>query len=141
MGQVVTITTDDRGAAGDQVRLLYAYLTEEDEFRGRVRLKERPPEPGTLGPVAEALLVLQPPLVALVGALIAWIRTRHSTIDLTITTADGASATISARHICQLRSDELGSVLDELVRAVEVVGEVRSVQEPVGEQSGQPAGS
>jgi hypothetical protein len=42
---------------GDTLRHLYRWLAEEPDLRGRVRVVERDPEAGTLGPVADAVQV------------------------------------------------------------------------------------
>lgn len=72
---IVLVSTTDVEAA-DELRSLRAELLDDADWRGRVELMERPPEPGTLGPVVEALkLVLDPvSLAALLGTVAAWLR-------------------------------------------------------------------
>lgn len=53
----VTVSVAGRDAAVKELRSLSAWLAGEEEFRGRVRLVEAAPEPGTLGGWPEALVV------------------------------------------------------------------------------------
>ncbi|MGH3899690.1 MAG: effector-associated constant component EACC1 [Pseudonocardiaceae bacterium] len=53
----VTASVAGRDAAGEELRSLSAWLAGEEEFRGRVRLVEAAPEPGTLGGWPEAVVV------------------------------------------------------------------------------------
>jgi hypothetical protein len=46
-----------RDAAVEELRSLFTWLAGEEEFRGRVRLVEAVPEPGTLGGWPEAVVV------------------------------------------------------------------------------------
>jgi hypothetical protein len=114
----LTLALSERDLPGDQLRSLYGWLAGAEELKGRIRLVERPPEPGTLGPVADVVLALQAPLVALVGALVAWIRNHHSDIDVTVIRPDGGRTTISASHVRRAGAAELASMIDGLVQQV-----------------------
>ncbi|MBY8861215.1 hypothetical protein K7711_32390 [Nocardia sp. CA2R105] len=50
------MTSPDTDAA-DQLRSLCGWMADADGLRGRVTGRERAPEPGTLGPVLESVLV------------------------------------------------------------------------------------
>ncbi|MGH3801175.1 MAG: effector-associated constant component EACC1 [Pseudonocardiaceae bacterium] len=45
----VTVSVVGRDAAVEELRSLFTWLAGDEEFRGRVRLVETAPEPGTLG--------------------------------------------------------------------------------------------
>ncbi len=44
----VTVNVVEPAAAGEELRSLVTWLNEEEELRGRVRLLEAAPEPGSL---------------------------------------------------------------------------------------------
>ncbi|MBB5784446.1 effector-associated constant component EACC1 [Nonomuraea jabiensis] len=71
----------------DEVRDLYAWLRREPELRAALRLVEKPPPDGALGPVAEAVQVLAdaPEVVAAVASMvIAWLRYRRTDVKITL---------------------------------------------------------
>jgi hypothetical protein len=103
---------------GDRLRSLHTWLSREPELRGRVSLHRRDPEPGTLGAVADAVLVAGPVVTALVPALISWIRARTTDVSLTVRRPDGMSAEISAQRVRRLSADQLGAEIERLVQAV-----------------------
>ncbi|WP_240135747.1 effector-associated constant component EACC1 [Streptomyces sp. MUM 178J] len=96
----ITLLADE---AGDELRSLHGWLTEEDALRGRVRLTAAPPGPGTMGAAAEALLVVLAPggaLAVLSGVLITWLRQRTSDVTLTaLRDGDRAQVKLSAKRV------------------------------------------
>ena len=85
--------------AHDELILLRNWLTDEPEFRGRVRLESRPIEAGTMGGLAEALTVALASggaLTVLAGSVSVWLRQRRSKVRVTIVNPDGSSQEITA---------------------------------------------
>jgi hypothetical protein len=73
------------------LRDLHAWLLDEPELRGRVRLREAPIAPGELGPAADALqLVLGAGGGAATAAsvIIAWLRSRSGEVTVKLTRGD-----------------------------------------------------
>lgn len=71
----VTVSVAGRDAAVEELRSLFTWLAGEEEFRGRVRLVETAPEPGTLGGWPEAVVVALGQggaVTVLASAVIAW---------------------------------------------------------------------
>jgi hypothetical protein len=90
------------GAVAEQVRSLFAWLVREDALRGRVRLAEPEPAPGTLGVMPTELLVALVPGGAgtvLASAVIAWIRHRTGEVSCTFTRPDGTSMKVTAERV------------------------------------------
>ncbi|MEV4359985.1 hypothetical protein [Nonomuraea sp. NPDC049625] len=89
---LVAESTDSSGSpdsldSPDEVRDLYAWLRREPELRAALRLVEKPPPDGALGPVAEAVQVLAdaPEVVAAVASMvIAWLRYRRTDVKITV---------------------------------------------------------
>lgn len=91
--------------AADQLRSLHEWFHDVEEMRGRVSLKERPPEPGTLGPVLHALAVALGPAgaaTAFATAVIAWLRTRRGEVRIKVTFADRRSVELTAKNVSNL---------------------------------------
>ncbi|MGH3930399.1 MAG: effector-associated constant component EACC1 [Pseudonocardiaceae bacterium] len=106
-----------RDAAVEELRSLFSWLAAEEEFRGRVRLTEAAPEPGTLGGWPEAVVVALSQggaVTVLASAVIVWIRHRTSAVTCTLTRPDGKSIELTAT---QVRGTDLAGV-SELVKQV-----------------------
>jgi hypothetical protein len=91
--------------AADQLRSLHEWLADVEELRGTARLKEGPPEPGTLGPVVDALVVALGPagaVSAFATAVIAWLRTRRSEVRIKVTLANRRSMELTAKNVSEL---------------------------------------
>jgi hypothetical protein len=91
--------------ADDQLRSLRGWLATVDDLRGRVNLRERPPRPGTLGPVLEALVVAVGPggaATALAATVVAWLRNRHGEVRVTLTLPDSRSMELTAKRVAEL---------------------------------------
>jgi hypothetical protein len=68
--------------AGEDARALRRWLADEEDLRGRVRLVDQPPEPGTLGGVVDTLVVglgSGGAVTAFAAGLVSWIRHRTGT--------------------------------------------------------------
>jgi hypothetical protein len=77
--------TDDTDSSGDELRSLRRWLLDVPEFRGRVTVREQPPEPGELGPRLEALILsLEGATVRAAGSfgdtVAAWAEARRRTL-------------------------------------------------------------
>ncbi|MFF4394159.1 hypothetical protein [Streptomyces sp. NPDC001480] len=112
----------DAGADADGTRSLLAWLTEEDELRGRVTPHERPPVPGTLGPVLDGLVVALGSGGAATGlttALVAWIRGRHGDVTVKATRPDGATMEISTKLVRPMTPQELRAFVADTSRMLD----------------------
>ncbi|GAB2944910.1 hypothetical protein ACFMQL_33350 [Nonomuraea fastidiosa] len=95
---------------GDLLRSLRDWLSDAPELRGRIDGVERPPEPGTLGPLLEALSVALGPagaVTAFVTGLVAWLRTRRGEVSIKVTLPDGTSLELTAKRVAGLDSTAL----------------------------------
>jgi hypothetical protein len=113
---VVTIADPDPPSGAD-LRALRSWLSGEEELRGRVRLRSEQPQPGTLGALPEALVVAGPLVVALVPALISWIRSRHTEVSVELTGPDGRSVKITAGQVRRMGAPELTRMINDTVRS------------------------
>ncbi len=109
--------------AGNELRNLRGWLLDEPELRGRVGLRERPTEPGTLpGGIPELVIVTvgggtAAALVRTLGnVLVTWLKTRHGQVDITVTGSDGAKVVLSTKDVRGLGADGVREVLDDLTR-------------------------
>ncbi|MEW1838731.1 hypothetical protein AB0392_12315 [Nonomuraea angiospora] len=84
-------------SARDELRNLSRWLSEEPDLYGHVSLIERP-EPEALGSVTDVLQMVLSAGVAGSAAtvLVTWLRTRHGTLKMKLTRADGATLELSA---------------------------------------------
>lgn len=76
------------GADADELRDLHRALAAEPDLRGRVALRHRPPAPGHLGPIVEAVEVALAPggaLTVVSGAVLVWLRHRRSSVKIKLT--------------------------------------------------------
>jgi hypothetical protein len=120
----ITLTMTDSDL--DQLRALRAWLTQEEQLRGRVTLiQEGPPEPGTLGMALEALSVSIESggaVTVLIAGIMSWIRQRYGQRDRASTTviklrrADGASVEISADIAGTWSTAEVAAQIRQLVQ-------------------------
>ncbi|MFF5232730.1 hypothetical protein [Dactylosporangium sp. NPDC000521] len=121
-------------ATSDDYRALRAELLERDVVD--VSLTQRPPDPGTLGPVVDALQVVfgsGAVLSPVAAAVVTWIRHRSTDIDVELTAADGRSVTVSAKRVRGLRSEDLLAEISRMRAGLEAP--------PTDEQPGdQPSG-
>jgi hypothetical protein len=112
-------------ASGDELLSLRTWLLDEPEFRGRVNLRETPPQPGKMGPGADALVLalasgggavlVATALRTLGSVLVAWLRSRTGQVEVTARRADGAEVTLSATQVRRLAAADVAQLLDDLV--------------------------
>jgi len=130
----ITLTLTNSGP--DQLRALRAWLTQEEQLRGRVILiQEEPPEPGTLGMALEALSVSIESggaVTVLIAGIMSWIRQRYgqrnraSTTVIKLRRADGASVEISADIAGTWSAVEVAAQIRQLVQDLDAgPGETR----------------
>ena len=113
----VTISVAGPDAAAEELRSLFSCLAGEEGLRGRVRLVEAEPEPGTLGGWPHSVVVALSQggaVTVLASAVITWIRYRTGKMTFTMTRPDGTSVELTATRV---RSTDLASV-GELVDQV-----------------------
>ena len=109
--------TAEGSDAADQLRSLHEWLTDVQELRGAVSVREEPPRPGTLGPVLDALAVALGPAgaaTALATGVIAWLRTRRGEVRIKVTLTDGRSMELTATKVSNLDA----AVLEQQVALV-----------------------
>lgn len=118
----ITVAGDNAPAA---MRSLQAWLAGQDELRGRVRPVMEAPRPGTMGSVAEALLVTlgqSGVASAVASVLISWIRRQSGAVSVRATRSDGTEVTVTADHVRGLSTEEVRSVVAELGATLESDG-------------------
>ncbi|MCK2239914.1 MULTISPECIES: hypothetical protein [unclassified Crossiella] len=114
--------TADGPDAAEQLRYLHEWLGEVGELRGRVSLDERPPEPGTLGPVVDALVVALGPAgaaTACAAAVLAWLRTRRGRVRIKVTLPGRRSAELDAEKVAKLDAAALQQLAAQLAAMLE----------------------
>ncbi|WP_433270562.1 effector-associated constant component EACC1 [Actinosynnema sp. CS-041913] len=115
------VLTVEEPAGADDLRGLHRALSGESELRGRVRLRQRPPAPGTLGPVVEAVEVALAPggaLTVLTGAVLVWLRHRRGTVKVKVTKGK-ATVELTAHRIRDLDPAAVRDLVTETVAALE----------------------
>jgi hypothetical protein len=108
----------------EALRDLSRELAEDGAWRGRVELVERPPGPGELGPMLDALrIVLDPAVVTpFLGLVAAWLRFRTSDVDVTIErTGDKTTVRMSGKRLRQLDVTALGAELAKMARPLDAI--------------------
>lgn len=94
-------------------------LALEPELRGRARLSPSSPQPGTMGVLADTLLVTLAPegaAAAFAAVVIAWLRQRKSSVSCRIRRPDGSSIELRADRIRQLDLSSVRNQVTELAR-------------------------
>jgi hypothetical protein len=99
----VSVFCDDNDGA-DELRTLAGWLSDEDEFRGRVRLARRVLQSGQMGGVLDALTVAVGSGGAagtLVQSLFLWLKQRRSTptVRLKLRSDDGREAELDLQGV------------------------------------------
>lgn len=118
----LTVAGDDATAA---MRSLEVWLAGHDELRGRVRPVVIAPQPGTMGSVAEVLMVTVGQAgmaTAVASVLVSWIRRRSGKVSVNVTRPDGAEITLIAEHVRGLTTEEVRSVVTQLEATLDVTG-------------------
>lgn len=99
----LVLTLLGEAASPDELRALRAWLLEEDELRGCIQTRERPPGPDRLGPVLDALQVVADPAAAVLAAsLVAWLKTRVGNVRLVLTPKRGGKVELEASEVQDL---------------------------------------
>jgi hypothetical protein len=114
----VTITVGGETTA-EELYSLRRWLIGEDELRGEVRVVERPPDPGKLGSLPDALVIALGPGgvgAVLASAVIAWIRHRTGDVSLEMTCPDGSSVQVQGRRLRGLTADDVSAQVERLGR-------------------------
>jgi hypothetical protein len=133
------VAIDTRPESADDLRSLRNWLTDVDELRGLVRLRATEAPPGTLGWFSDTVVVTTPVVAALVPALISWIRSRHTDVDVKVSWPGGPSVEVSAQRVRRLAADDLGIEIERLVRALDAgraYAEPNSAMESPGDRAG-----
>jgi hypothetical protein len=111
-----------QNGSADDLRDLWSWLAAEEVLRGRVAVAERPPEPGALGPVADALVATLAPggaVVVLIGALTRWLRYRRGDLTVTIERdAEKVRVQISATRVRGLDQAGMTALVREATDAL-----------------------
>ncbi|WP_328392489.1 hypothetical protein OHS70_00650 [Streptomyces sp. NBC_00390] len=118
-------------------------LTGDEDLRGRLHVVARPPEAGTLGVPADVLTLLVEPggaMVVVAGVLVAWLRSRRSTVRLVVRRRNGDSVTLSADHVTELNGEQLRKFLGEIADTLESPAIRPSAVENAGEDDGTTPG-
>lgn len=113
----VTVTASD--ADERDLMSLRDSLVLEPELRGRARLASPSPQPGTMGALAETLLVTLAPEgagAAFAAVLIAWLRERKSSVFCRIRRPDGSSIELQADRVRGLDLPAVRTQVTELAR-------------------------
>ena len=83
----------------DDLVSLRRWLSDEPEFRGRIRIEDAPLRADQMGGLAEALSVALAgggSLTVLAGSVSVWLRQKRSALTVTIVNPDGSSQEITA---------------------------------------------
>ncbi|UBU15450.1 effector-associated constant component EACC1 [Nonomuraea gerenzanensis] len=106
---------------GDELRDLYAWLGEEPELRGRVRIVEAPPEPGALGTAPDVLNLLLGAgggLATAATVLVAWLGTRRGEVSVKVTLGE-RSVEVTAKGVKAADAAGAGDLAAQLIRMLE----------------------
>lgn len=117
-----TVAGDDATAA---MRSLEVWLAAHDELRGRVEPVMTAPQPGTMGSVADVLMVTVGPggvATAVASVLISWIRRQRGTVSVSARRPDGAEITLTADHVRGLTTEEVRALVTQLEATLDGTG-------------------
>ncbi|MEV7601332.1 hypothetical protein AB0O91_28595 [Kitasatospora sp. NPDC089797] len=121
MADLISVTVEGTDSA-DDLRSLRQWLVEDDRLRGRVRLAEAPPAPGTLGALLDTLTVTLGPggvATAVASVLISWVRRQRGNVSVKVTRPDGTTAEFSATHVSGLEAPEVRRLAAEFSRSLD----------------------
>ncbi len=116
----VTISVAGREAV-EELRSLFTWLAGEEEFRGRVRLVEAAPLPGTVGGWPEAVVGLGQggAVTVLASAVITWIRHRTSEVTCTGNRPDGTSVELTTTGGRRTDLAGVGKLVEQVAAALD----------------------
>lgn len=101
----------DRGSDGDALVSLRHFLSGEDELRGVVAAVDAAETGEHLGSITDVLQVAVgsgAAVTTLISSITAWIQSRGSDIDVTVTGPDGRAVTIDADRLKKTDLRQLG---------------------------------
>jgi hypothetical protein len=102
----------------ESMRSLEAWLTGEFPVRPVVAA----PRPGTMGAVADVLMVglgQGGAAAALAGVLVSWIRRQAGKVSVAAKRPDGAEVTLTAENIRGLTTDEVSALVTKVTTALD----------------------
>ncbi|MET8051612.1 hypothetical protein ABZU75_28835 [Streptosporangium sp. NPDC005286] len=118
---VVRLSVEGENSA-DTVRDLYAWLSQEPELRGRVRIVEGDPEPGALGPVVEGLqmaLGAGGAFASTATVLVAWLRSRRGEVSVKLSRGEGQpSMEVTAKGVKDLDVAAAKALTEQLTQVL-----------------------
>jgi hypothetical protein len=117
----LAVVGDDTTVA---MRSLEAWLTGHQELCGRVRPVVMASRPGTMGAVAEVLMVaVQGGLAtAVASVLISWLRRQAGKVSVSATRPDGARITLDAKYVRGVTAEEVGALVTQLAATLDGTG-------------------
>ncbi|KPI06058.1 hypothetical protein OK074_4282 [Actinobacteria bacterium OK074] len=121
-GAAVADGAADEVLVADESRSLLRWLADADELRGQIMAVEKPPRPGTLGPLIETIGVVlgsSGMATALTTGVIAWVRSRRSDITVKLTRPDGSSFELTGKRVKLLTDEKLKNLADTAARMLE----------------------
>ncbi|GAB1817202.1 effector-associated constant component EACC1 [Herbidospora sp. RD11066] len=116
---LLTITAQD---TADGARDLYAWLREEPELRGLVRVVDGEIRPGALGAGTDGLQVLLGAgggLATLATVVIAWLRTRRGEVSVSLTTGpEETRVEVTAKGVKSLDVDATRALTGQIAEVL-----------------------
>ncbi|MFC5831051.1 effector-associated constant component EACC1 [Nonomuraea insulae] len=106
---------------GDELRDLYGWLSEEPELRGRIRIIEAPPEPGTLGTAPDLLQLLLGAggaFATMATVLVAWLGTRRGEVSVKVSRGED-SVELTAKGIKALDAASAKALTDHVAHLLD----------------------
>jgi hypothetical protein len=120
---IVIVARDraDAVAGAEQLRVLREWLLADRDLRGRVRPRQASVPVGAMGPVLDGLTV-----ASLGGALarsvasvvVTFPRSRTSEVEVTVTGAGGASATVNASQVKGVDQRGIETIVGQLIDTI-----------------------
>jgi hypothetical protein len=105
----------------DALRNLARWLR-KSEIPTQIMLVESDPRPGQLGGVLDAIVATigsGAAITGLTGALVAWIRSRSSELDIKITRPDGTTVEISGKQLRKIGIEDVPKEIDRISRSIQ----------------------
>jgi Effector Associated Constant Component 1 len=105
----------------DDLRSLYAWLSEEPELRGRIRIVEPPPEEGALGTapgLLELLLGAGGALATTATVLVAWLGTRRGEVSIKVGKGDN-TVELTAKGVKGLDAAQARALTEDLAKMLD----------------------
>lgn len=115
MDALVSVTDDD-----EALRALLAWLKQEDELRGRVRMAPTTPAPGEMGAITDTLTVALGgggAVTVLLTSVSSWMRSRRSDVSVEVTVGERKVA-LEAKRV-KAGPDELRELIESATQALD----------------------